>query len=194
MRYDQLLTIVDEIKPRVIVEVGVARAERAVAMCRRALKHVPTVLYYGYDVFDTKDAAFHRAAFNLKKVDSRDQCAARLDAIKREYPLFEFSLIVGDTRATLHPRPVKADLAFIDGDHRAEAIAADYAALKNSPVIVLDDYYVADEHGCPDVKLVGCNKLVDGMNGKVVLMPASDQVRGGGQVKMAIVRCFSGDV
>ncbi len=36
-----------------------------------------------------------------------------------------------------------ADFAFIDGDHRVEAIRRDYAALAKSDVIVFDDFYDA---------------------------------------------------
>lgn len=188
MRYDQLLTLIDEHKPRVIVEVGVARAERAYAMAEQALCHHRDVKYIGYDVFETKDPAFHAAAFNLKKVDSQAVCASKLRMIQHRLPSFQFSLVVGDTRDTLHGKAVHADLAFIDGDHRVDAIGNDYDALRSSPVVVLDDYYTADERGCPDINVVGCNRLVEELNGRVTLLPMKDQVRDGGLVQMAVVR------
>lgn len=186
VRYDQLLDLIDEIKPRWIVEVGVARAERACAMIERALMHDAEVKYIGYDVFETKDAAFHAAAFNLKQVATRAEVATKLMAIQRRHRDFQFALRVGDTRDTLHGKAVVADLAFIDGDHRVEAIRGDYEALKGSSVVVLDDYYTADERGCPDIGRVGCNMLVDEIC--ATLLPASDQVRDGGRVQMAVIR------
>lgn len=188
MRYDQLLTLIDEYKPRVIVEVGVARAERAIAMIERALRYRKDVKYIGYDVFETKDAAFHAAAFNLKKVDSLASCDARLKAIQNRNPGFQYYLVVGDTRDTLHGKHIDADLAFIDGDHRVDAIRKDYEALQDSAIIVLDDYYTPDDRGCPDLAVVGCNRLVRKLNGSTTLLPMKDQVRDGGLVQMAVVR------
>jgi hypothetical protein len=189
MRYDQLLDLIDESRPRTIIEVGVARAERACAMCLRALRYRSDVHYIGYDVFETMDAAFHAAAYNLKQVLSRSACAERLAAIQKQHEGFTFSLVTGDTRDTLHHKPVVADLVFIDGDHRIDAIHGDYQALRGSSIVVLDDYYVSDERGCPDIEFVGCNRLVDNMNGRAVLLPDSDAVRDGGRVQMAVVRC-----
>lgn len=188
MRYDHLLTLIDEIKPRVVVEVGVAKAERAVAMCERALQYRDDVEYVGYDVFDTKDAAFHAAAYNLKKVASVDVCRDRMAALKHRHKKFCYWFIVGDTRQTLKDNSVVADLAFIDGDHRIEAIRSDYAALKASTVVVLDDYYTRDEQGCPDIDKVGCNRLVEELGERVTLLPTKDKVRHGGNVQMAVVR------
>lgn len=188
MRYDQLLDLIDEIKPRTIVEVGVARAERACAMCERALRYRPDMHYVGYDVFETKDARFQADAFNLKKVDSRAAVAAKMSTIVQRHERFSFELVVGDTRETLHGRTVVCDLAFIDGDHRCDAIAGDYEALKDSGVVVLDDYYTADVRGCPDTEFIGCNRLVERLAGKASLLPARDPVWGGGLVQMAIVR------
>lgn len=186
MRYDQLLTFIDEIKPRSIVEVGVARGERAKAMVLRALKY-GLVEYTGYDVFETKDAAFHKAAFNAKQVSPLADCAHMMRNIQQTHPGLTFRFIVGDTRDTLHGETVIADLAFIDGDHRVEAIRKDFEALKQSRVIVLDDYYTADKDGgCPDRTIVGCNELVRTTGAHI--LPDMDPVRGGGLVQMAVVR------
>lgn len=187
-RYDQLLSIVDELRPATIVEVGVARGERARAMVLQALRHRPNVHYTGYDVFETRDAVFHAAAFNLKAVSKRADCAAMLAGIAKLNPGFMFEFVVGDTRDTLHGKSIAVDLAFIDGDHRVDAIACDYQALMGSATVVLDDYYTADVAGMqPDIRAVGCNRLVDRLKGAAMLLPAHDPVRGGGMVQMVRV-------
>lgn len=188
MRYDQLLTLIDECKPKTIVEVGVAQGERAKVMVLRALQHRSDVHYVGYDVFETKNAAFHAAAFNKKKVAPVAECTRMMNDVTTAHPGFTFCFVIGDTRETLHGDRVMADLAFIDGDHRVEAIAGDYEALKGSRVVVLDDYYSADERGRPDTETVGCNRLVDRLNGAATILPAADPVRGGGRVQMVLVR------
>lgn len=171
-RYNQLLDIIDEIKPRRIVEVGVARTVRAKEMVMRAYPLVDKVHYIGYDVFDTvgeynEAQAFHQAAYNHKRVESKGWCARKLDNIvvgRHEmgpHPNFTFDLIAGDTRDTLHGKRVDADFVFIDGDHRIAAIRGDYEALKRAKVVVLDDYFEVDGRGCPDTNLYGCNNLVD---------------------------------
>lgn len=191
MRYDQLLDIIDEIKPRSIVEVGVARAERAEAMSRRALTYWPDVEYVGYDVFETRDQEFQKAAFNLKTVGTHNECASRLRSIQEKHEGFKFKLVIGETRDTLQGKRVNVDLAFVDGDHRVNVIFHDYDALKDSGVVVLDDFYTPDDNGnCVDVNMYGCNRLFDHLpvETKWSILPVADQVRGGGRVQMVVVR------
>lgn len=187
-RYDQLIDLVRQVKPRFIIEVGTHRAGRAVAMCRAALLASSTVHYIGYDVFETKDAAFHDAAMNGKGVAVHAQAAAALNQVRAEHPGFSWNLMVGDTRQTLHGKILgAADLAFIDGDHRLEAIRGDYAALARSYLIALDDYVTPGEQGeLPDLDLFGCNRLADELG--ATILPAKDLCRPGWFAQIAVVR------
>ena len=66
-RYRQMVDLVAQVKPRTIIEVGVHEGKRAVMLCEAALKyrrHDKTILYTGFDVFDTETAAFQQAALN----------------------------------------------------------------------------------------------------------------------------------
>jgi len=181
-RYDQMLALIDEVKPRSIIEVGVHRGMRAAQLCTQAVKHRP-VTYTGFDVFDTMDEAFQEAALNGKGMPSLNVAANRLGRIDQ----VSYSFVVGDTRETLHGKPLKADFAFIDGDHRVDAIRGDYEALKSCRIVVFDDYYVGDNK--PDLGLYGANAIVDALPPeRVTILPVGDGCKHGGYSHLAVVR------
>ncbi len=185
-RYDQLLALIDEVKPEVIVEVGVHRAMRARLMIKRALAHRAAVTYIGYDVFETMGEDFQREALNGKGMAARAAAESVLRRMKRA----RIKLVVGDTRATLHGKTVKADFVFIDGDHRLECIRGDYAALAGAPVVVFDDYFREGGHAVlPDLALYGANGVVDALDPACVqILPISDDCADGGVSHLAVVR------
>lgn len=193
-RYEQMLPLIDELKPRRIIEIGTHRAVRAQILCRRALEHRPDVSYLGYDVFDTMGADFQEAALNGKGEPTKSQALAKLQLVEGQSPGFTYKLVVGDTRQTLHGKRQggEGDFAFIDGDHRIDAIRGEYEALADCPVVVFDDYYRVDSAGrVPDLSLYGANAVVDelaarGMN--VEILPAADQCKHGGVSHLAVVR------
>lgn len=160
-RYKQLLTLIDELKPLLIVEVGTHRGTRARMMCERALHHQLTVRYIGFDVFDTESAEFQAAAWNHKGVASKQHAERAL----RSMLGLTYDLVVGRTEDTL--TEIAADLAFIDGDHRADAIRQDWLKLSNSRCVVFDDYYD------PEIEGLGCNQVVREIGAE--LLPISDQ-------------------
>lgn len=191
-RYSQLINLVRDVQPSIIVEVGVHRAARAAAMINEALLHSKTVTYIGFDVFETKDEAFQKAAMNGKGTPTKASAEAVLNAIKAKNKNFSYNLIVGDTRDTLHGIEIVSDFAFIDGDHRVEAIRKDYGSLKRSRCIVFDDYIIAGQAGeCPDLTLYGANAVVDELKSKgedVFILPIADLCKHGGFAKMAVLR------
>ena len=181
-RYEQMLALIDEIKPRSIIEVGVHRGMRANQLCTQATKY-NDVTYTGFDVFDMMDAEFQEAALNGKGMPSQAVAANRLNRIDR----LSYSFVVGDTRDTLHDKPRYADFAFIDGDHRVDAIRGDYEALKSCKVVVFDDYYVGDNK--PDLSLYGANAVVDALpHERVQILPVGDGCKHGGYSHLAVVR------
>ena len=181
-RYDQMLALIDEIKPKSIIEVGVHRGMRANQLCLQATKY-GGVTYTGFDVFDTMDAEFQEAALNGKGMPSKDVAASRLSRIDG----LKYSFVVGDTRETVHGKPRHADFAFIDGDHRVDAIRGDYEALKSCKVVVFDDYFVGDNK--PDRSLYGANAVVDALPyERVQILPIGDMCKHGGYSHLAVVR------
>jgi predicted O-methyltransferase YrrM len=185
VRYDQLLTLIAMFKPRTIAEVGTNAGERGLAMCREALKHRGQVHYTGFDVFESESEDFHREAFNGKGFFRREAVAARFAALAQERSGFSFDLLQGRTSDTLHPRRRCVDFAFIDGDHRVDAILADYAALRGTKVIVFDDYY-APGLTPVDLSHIGCNRVVGRLRNHVVL-PVEDVFDHVGPIRMALV-------
>jgi hypothetical protein len=188
-RYEQMLPLIDEVQPRVIVEVGVHGALRANLLCRRALKYGP-VHYIGYDVFDTMGEKFQADALNGKGTAKESRARERLDAICRDNPKFSYELKIGDTRKTLHGHGVKADFAFIDGDHRVDAIEGDYAALASGKCVVFDDYYRPGKGGqIPDLSEYGANAIVDALpEDRVSILDCGDKCDHGAVSHLAVVR------
>ncbi len=187
-RYEHLANLIEEHKPSSIIEVGVHKAYRAVYMVREAMKYQNKVSYIGFDVFETLGEDFQELVLNGKGMATEMQARAAMHQLTSEYgPRFTCELIVGKTQDTLHETTYSADLVFIDGDHRAEAIAADYAALKNSKLVVFDDYYVVDPAGAiPDLKKYGANIVCDSLP-NAVRLPHGDQCRHGGLSHLVLV-------
>jgi predicted O-methyltransferase YrrM len=185
-RYSQLETLVALVKPRTIIEVGTNRGESAMRLSLEALKHRRKVHYIGFDVFDTKDEDFHRRVFNGKGSYSRQLVHDRLKSISLQHPSFTFELIEGDTSLTLHHRSMRADFVFIDGDHRIEAIARDYAAVAKSSMIVFDDFFDPDSaQGRKLIDEMGCNRVVAGLKDTTIL-PLVDDFPSTGPIRMAV--------
>lgn len=186
-RYDQLIDIARQYQPRRIVEVGVHRALRAVGMVEAAGAEE----YIGYDVFETMDEAFQEDALNGKGMPTEEAARRRLDAYRARHRRFNYSFVIGDTRNTLHGKSVFADLAFIDGDHRVDAVRGDYEALAESTIVVFDDYYRPDASGrCPDLSLYGANQIVDELEAagaKVRILKLGDTCKHGGVSHLAVV-------
>lgn len=184
-RYDQLVAIAKSAQPKTIVEIGVHRAMRAVRMCEVVRGPVH---YIGYDVFETMGDEFQEAALNGKGQPTEAAARKRLDALKALKPDFTYELVVGDTRETLRDKSIQCDLAFIDGDHRVDAIENDYAAVCTAPVVVFDDYYTGK---CPDLTLYGANAIVNEIRlngGNVEVLPVADICKHGGLSHLAVVR------
>ncbi len=155
-RYQYLLLGLCVVLPKTIIEVGLARGIRAFQMIQLAKGYNPNVKYTGYDVFDTKDANWHRLVGNGKKVDSKLEIESKLKTLTNN-----INLIQGMTSDTLWPHPNKADYVWLDGDHRVESIRKDFESLKESKVIVFDDYYFTGEHDGFHVEKYGCNKIIE---------------------------------
>lgn len=192
-RYDQMAALVAQARPSRIVEVGVHCGIRAAALCRWALdSHDGAVIYTGFDVFDTVGKEFHTEALNGKGVPNQGRATARLKAAEnRSGGRLSWSFCIGDTRTTLHGESVACDFAFIDGDHRVDAIRGDAAAL-DCPLIVFDDYYLPGPNGeLPDLSLYGANAVVDEFRSSgatVELLPHKDRCDHGAWAVLAVVR------
>ena len=155
IRYDFLIDSIDIIKPKKIIEIGLAQGLRSFQMIKQAYIFNKEIDFCGYDVFDTKDENWHKIVGNGKKVFSQSYIQKLLMPLNANIKFYP-----GMTCDTLWKNHNKADLVFLDGDHRIEAIKNDFNAVKNSKVIVFDDYYITGEHNNFTIDKYGCNELI----------------------------------
>ena len=185
-RYAQIIDLIEDVKPKSIIEIGVWNGKRACWMAEAALKHSPAVHYEGYDLFETASADTDRDELNAKPHNSIHRVSQRLQDFAATQPGFTFKLYRGNTRQVL--RPCSADFVYIDGGHSVETIRHDYEMTRDSPVVLFDDYYLPDAEGrCTDLSLYGANQIVDAIEGAKIL-PSNDPLMGGGIVALALVR------
>lgn len=135
--------IFDVYQPKKICEIGTHNAKTAVQMCEYLLSKGIDVRYTGYDMFDLADTLeFHKMEHNGKGAGSLGRAKRMLEHVKKKYPNFKYTLIQGNTHDTLIESQ-KFDFAFIDGGHSYETVKHDYEMLKETPVIIFDDYQIA---------------------------------------------------
>jgi predicted O-methyltransferase YrrM len=180
-RYDQLLELIDEHKPKSIVEIGVWNGANAIRMIKRALRYNTKITYTGYDLFEEATPRTDTEEFNVKGHNRERAVAAYIKAETGIVPV----LVKGNTRNTLVP--TFADFVFLDGGHSIATIASDYERVRNSKVVVLDDYYTSDGVGCPDTAKYGCNKLVSSLAIPFDILTVKDPIKGGGFTQLVVV-------
>lgn len=186
-RYKQIIEQITIYKPKTIIEIGTWNGKRATLMAQEALKHQKQVHYTGFDLFEEATKETDAEEYNVKKNFTLEIVTAVLDRVVKQNEGFSFELVRGNTRETLKG-PRIADFVFIDGGHSIQTIQSDYEALKNSLVILFDDYY----EGGPNTTLFGCNKIVQDLDHS--LLPVKDPVKGGGYVGIAMVIKENDDV
>ena len=183
-RYDQLIGLIAQVKPKTILEIGTWDGNRAKIMAAEALKHSDMVRYLGFDLFESATDETDAEELNVKPHHNQLDVNRTLETFRSDNRGFDFNLVKGNTRET--PEPASVDFVFLDGGHSVETIRSDYEAVKGSKVVILDDYYEPDEEGkCPDITKFGCNEIVKGIDH--CIMPVADQMPDGGLVKMVAV-------
>lgn len=131
--------LIEQYHPRVLVETGTHRGRSGCFMVQQALQYHPEVEYHGYDLFETATEETDRDEINGKGHGSYDIAQARFSAIGLVHPGFRFVLHRGFTTETFL-EPIRADLAYIDGGHSTDTVLHDYSMVRDSSVIVFDDF------------------------------------------------------
>lgn len=157
-RYAQILDVIDQIKPRSIVEIGTWTGERALQMIQEAAKFRPIgeIKYGGFDLFEDQTGEQLRREFSKR--------SAPVEVVRRRLKATgaQVGLLKGPSCITLQDAP-DADLFFIDGGHSEETIRQDWEhvqlRMSYDSVVIFDDYYVG-EH--PEG--IGCNQIVDSLD------------------------------
>ncbi len=166
-RYGNLIQIIDEIKPKTILEVGTHNGGNARKMILRAQKHLNShlekIIYYGFDLWEDLTP-------ELKTKEHCGKCIATYNLAVENIATIHFcacEFIKGNTRDTLENfcavRLPFVDFAFIDGGHSIETITSDWENIKQimnpGGAVVFDDFYI-----WPPNKTdysIGCNRVID---------------------------------
>jgi len=130
----------DYARPKTICEIGTHDAKSAGQFIDYCVKINRDVKYVGYDIFDAvkNNEEFHKAEINGKGAGNYSKAKANLDHRTRKYKFFKYKLFKGYTQDTLKENIY--DFVYIDGGHSYETVKHDYDKVKNSKVIVFDDY------------------------------------------------------
>jgi hypothetical protein len=149
--FEIMKTIIGDAKCSIIGEIGTHHGTTAYQLVTHFAPLVEHVNYYGYDIFDkvTGDREFHKKERNGKGAGSITRAKERLNKAKQIYRNISYELYQGLTTDTLSV-PKKFDFVYIDGGHSYETVKHDYLMVKNSKLIVFDDY-----------KIPGVKKLVE---------------------------------
>lgn len=153
-RYQVVVDIAEQIKPRVIAEIGTYHGSTAIALIEMAKKYHKRPIYWGFDAF----GEVPQYELPYEDFPNYDIVKARLDATGAE-----IHLVRGNTRESLVGVEVNhLDFVFLDGGHSLETIENDWkwveSQMCDGTVVVFDDYYVGDDTR-------GCKKLIDGLKG-----------------------------
>lgn len=136
--------IFDLIKPNTICEIGTHDGKSAVQFVDYCFKYNEKIAYTGYDIFDSAkdDVKFHKKEINGKGAGKLRTATANLKHRQGKNKFFKFKLIEGLTQDTLENGVY--DFVYIDGGHSYDTVMHDYEKVKESKVIVFDDYQLAD--------------------------------------------------
>ncbi len=167
-RYRQILRVVERLRPRSILEVGVFQGRRGVEMIEAATlsRPVEEIEYFGFDLFDKMTSDVMRDELS-KWPNPIGEVTARLEATGASIELH-----AGFTQETLPAFLAtnlerRIDFIFLDGGHAVETIRSDWSYLHQfmhpKTVVVFDDYYL----DCPHLtNKFGCNSVVESLDGK----------------------------
>jgi len=131
--------LIHQYRPRVIAETGTHSGRSGYYMVNEALQYHSDVEYHGFDLFDMANESTHQAEINGKGVGNYDKAQRKFRRVARENPQFRWNLTRGFTTDSFLT-PIRADLAYIDGGHSTETVLHDFSMVRDSGIVVFDDY------------------------------------------------------
>lgn len=167
MRYSQILSIVSELKPKIILEIGTHKANRPIEW-----RAVCNFKYIGFDLFESGTPELNKKEGNTKGMCSKKFAMNKLSMHDIDNELYEG--LSADTVPLFNKNntDIQINFAFIDGGHSAQTILLDLQNVKPlmapNGVIILDDYYTQHKN----INHMGCNMAVKKV--KHTLLPPTD--------------------
>lgn len=164
-RYENLYKIIDEIKPKDILEVGTHNGIQAKKMILLAQNYqLPeSISYYGFDLWEDLTP-------EQKEYEHCGKCIATYALAEKNTTIrgCAINLIKGNTRQTLQTfafgNEKFVDFAFIDGGHHYKTIASDWEnvrkVMKKGGVVVFDDFYTWPSTQEENYD-IGCNRTIN---------------------------------
>jgi predicted O-methyltransferase YrrM len=132
-----IYNLIEQYKPKTFCETGCHNGLSAAGIIFQMLKYNKDIYYEGYDAFEEVPKIEH----NGKSMSGQlhyDKIHKRLAGIKKQHIQFDYKIIKGFTDKTLVQKTF--DFVYIDGGHSYETVKHDYNMLKNSKIIIFDDY------------------------------------------------------
>jgi len=148
--FDIMKEIIGDTKCQFIGEIGTHHGGTAYQLVSHLAPRVKHLTYHGYDVFDLvkDDREFADKERNSKGAGSLYRANLTFKKAIKRYGNISYKLFKGFTTDTL-TKPVTYDFVYIDGGHSHETVKHDYSMVKDSKIIVFDDF-----------KIAGVNKFV----------------------------------
>jgi hypothetical protein len=135
--------LLDECNPTSIGEIGTHHGRTSEQMCNYILTTTSNNLSFtGYDAYDivADDILFAVKEKNGKGHGDYHNAFKRLNNLKTHHsPRFNFELVKGFTNVTL-TSPISFDFVYVDAGHTYESVKHDWNMVKNSKLVVFDDY------------------------------------------------------
>jgi len=141
--FEVMVDIIGDAKCNTVAEIGTHNGGTAQQLISLLAPRVEKLMYYGYDIFDADnpDLEFHKQERNGKAPASYDQALYTLRKISKRLGNIEYTLFKGFTTDTL-VTPQVFDFVYIDGGHSYDTVKHDYSMVKDSKLIVFDDYKI----------------------------------------------------
>lgn len=141
--FDIMKKIIGDAKCQFIGEIGTHHGGTAYQLVSYLAPRVNHLTYHGYDVFDLVkgDKEFADKERNGKGAGSLDKAKQNFRKAIKRYGNISYELFQGFTNDTL-TNPVAYDFVYIDGGHSYETVKHDYSMVKDSKLIVFDDYKI----------------------------------------------------
>lgn len=136
--------IFDLYLPQKICEIGTHNGQSAIQFIDYLFPKVRRLHYTGFDLFEDADQYITELEHNGKGPGSYSLALEHLNRRKTKFgKRFSFELIKGNTKETLTV-PQIFDFVYIDGGHSYDTVIHDYSMVKDSAVIVFDDYQISE--------------------------------------------------